>query len=536
MASMAQPFPHPLTAHMPPGAHPMGPGHPSNHAMPGGQPGVMAQQMQAMGGPQVSQGQMINMAQGGPGMGAPNAHAMSHLTPNLLQQQYQQQQIQQVSKYTPFSSSVCNSGIHFSLQMAYQAISLRLARSRCVTSPMTNDQYDGLDREFANQLVVASNPQLLQQQRQMQLQRQQQHMMQHGQANMGMNPNAQQMMMNQMNRVNMPPHLQGMQPGHPAQFMPPGQQPQQQPNQEHLRQMAAMQQQAVQAASQAGAAPGQPAQQSMQPVRPPSTMGGADPQNPAAAVAAAQHQAQQAQQQAQHQAQQQAQQQQPQPQQPPQNPAQQGPQPQVSQPTQNQQVQAQTPAQSQGTPQPSQGQQQAQPQLPQQTGQQAGQIQQQQQQQPGQQQQPNSQPPDATMQAKRQAQLTQMQQAQAMRNQAQVMALTGMQNSGSRGMMSVFKLYQFGDQLGPAMVSNLNPDFPLHTYPNMKRCHHKIAPRLAIFYIGRVLCRNSSPRLGYCGRSCGTLEIMVQRNSSLQHQSSHDSTGHSTIVESKKFK
>lgn len=107
MASMAQPFPHPgaLAGHggMPPGGHPMAPGHPSNQGMPGGQPGVM-QQMHGMGGPQVSQGPMMNLPQGGPGMAGANAHAMSHLTPNnmpnnFIQQRMQQQQFHQASEY-----------------------------------------------------------------------------------------------------------------------------------------------------------------------------------------------------------------------------------------------------------------------------------------------------------------------------------------------------------------------------------------------------------------------------------------------------
>jgi hypothetical protein len=101
MASMAQPF-HPGTmpghGGMPPG-HPMAPGHPPNQGMPGGQPGMMGQQIHAMGGPQVSQGPMINLGQPGPGMGGPNAHAMSHLTPNnIMQQQLQQQHLQHASK------------------------------------------------------------------------------------------------------------------------------------------------------------------------------------------------------------------------------------------------------------------------------------------------------------------------------------------------------------------------------------------------------------------------------------------------------
>ena len=104
MASMAQPFAHPgaMPGHggMPHG-HPMGP-HPGNQGVPGGQNAVsMANQMHGMvGGPQAGQGPVMGMPQGG-GPAGPNAHAMSHLNPNLHNQQMyqQQQQIQQASKY-----------------------------------------------------------------------------------------------------------------------------------------------------------------------------------------------------------------------------------------------------------------------------------------------------------------------------------------------------------------------------------------------------------------------------------------------------
>ena len=89
-----------------PHGHPMGPGHPSNQGMPnGGQAGVsMAQQMQhAMaGGPQVTQGPMMGMPQGGPGVsGGPSAHAMQHLNPQINPQFIQNQQQMQARKSKP---------------------------------------------------------------------------------------------------------------------------------------------------------------------------------------------------------------------------------------------------------------------------------------------------------------------------------------------------------------------------------------------------------------------------------------------------
>lgn len=110
MASISQPFPHPgvpMAGHggMAPGAHPMASGHPPNQGMPGGQPGMMGQQMHGMGGPQVSSGPMMSMGQGGPGMGAPNAHAMSHLNPNNIMghntHAMSQQQLGQSKSYLP---------------------------------------------------------------------------------------------------------------------------------------------------------------------------------------------------------------------------------------------------------------------------------------------------------------------------------------------------------------------------------------------------------------------------------------------------
>lgn len=78
----------------------MAAGHPSNQGMPGGQPGMMAQQLHGMGGPQAGQGPMMNVPHGGPVMAGPSAHAMSHLSPgNMLQQQIQQQHMQHARKY-----------------------------------------------------------------------------------------------------------------------------------------------------------------------------------------------------------------------------------------------------------------------------------------------------------------------------------------------------------------------------------------------------------------------------------------------------
>lgn len=110
MASMAQPFAHPggMPGHagLPHGGHPMGPGHPPNQGVPGGgQPGVtMGQQMHPgmVTGPQVTQaGPMMPPGSGAPGVsiGGPSAHALSHLNPSHPQQMYQQQQMQQVSKF-----------------------------------------------------------------------------------------------------------------------------------------------------------------------------------------------------------------------------------------------------------------------------------------------------------------------------------------------------------------------------------------------------------------------------------------------------
>lgn len=74
-------------------------GHPGAQGMPVGQPSMMAQQMHVMGGPQMNQGHVMNMTQMTPGVGGPNAHAMSHLGPNnSMAQHYQQQHMQQARK------------------------------------------------------------------------------------------------------------------------------------------------------------------------------------------------------------------------------------------------------------------------------------------------------------------------------------------------------------------------------------------------------------------------------------------------------
>jgi hypothetical protein len=91
-----------------PAGHPMAPGMAHNPSQPGAQPGMphqMAAHM-AVSGP----GGQVNPAglMGGmpPGAGAPNAHAMQHLNPQMFQQQQQYARMSIPSSIFPTTSPV----------------------------------------------------------------------------------------------------------------------------------------------------------------------------------------------------------------------------------------------------------------------------------------------------------------------------------------------------------------------------------------------------------------------------------------------